>query len=302
MITIQSKFSNLLILTGISLLSGLIFSLVAILVVGAIYNVPFGEVSQVLRDLKSADNLPKAKIILFFNSFGLFVVPSIIFALIFRKNSPNYFKFKNNSALQQLPILIFLFFISMPIINLSSELNSNLTLPSFLSELEVWMKAAEVSAMEMTRALLRMDSLNDLAINILLIGVLPAIGEELIFRGVIQQVLTKGSKNYHFGIWLTAIIFSAIHFQFYGFLPRVLLGAYFGYLFYWSKNIWLPIFAHFLNNTMAVLAAYYLGTNGLEKELEKVGTTNETIWFSLISVGLFAAIFVYLKRKLTANQ
>lgn len=293
-----TKFSKLLILTSLSLFSGLVFSLLSLLIISFLYNIPFSEVSSSI----SVTNINKTKLMLFFNSLGLFVLPAIFYVWVQKKSIIPFFNFKKDQTLLQLPILIVLFLVSMPLINLSSELNNYLKLPSFLNGLESWMREAEDNAMIITKALLEMNGLADLFINILLIGVLPAVGEELIFRGVIQKILTKNSKNYHIGIWLSAILFSAIHFQFYGFLPRMLLGAYFGYLLYWSKNIWLPIFAHFVNNTMAVLAAYYFGASSLENDFETIGTTQENFIVSIISILVFYYVFSRLKKTLINHQ
>ena len=279
---------------------GVLFTGIGVVLISLVYNIPYSEVLPTISALNSELAIEQAKLFLFFNSLGMFVVSPVLFALVFRKSLKTFFKFKGGNSLLQLPILLVLFIVAMPIINLVAELNNQLVLPEFLSDLEAWMRESEDSAMRTTKAFLAMNSMGDLLINILLVGVLPAIGEELTFRGVIQQTLTKNSSNYHIGIWLTAILFSAIHFQFYGFLPRMLLGAYFGYLCYWSKNIWLPIFAHFVNNTAAVLVVYFLGSSDLEEKIEKVGTNDGTIWFSVFSILIFGFLFLRLKRNLSS--
>jgi membrane protease YdiL (CAAX protease family) len=107
-----------------------------------------------------------------------------------------------------------------------------------------------------------MDSFNLLLLNVLMLAIIPALGEELVFRASLQKILGRWTGNYHLAIWLSAIIFSGIHFQFYGFFPRMFLGALFGYLLVWSGSIWLPILAHFLNNAMATVGAYVLQLEG----------------------------------------
>jgi membrane protease YdiL (CAAX protease family) len=115
----------------------------------------------------------------------------------------------------------------------------------------------------------------------LMLAIIPALGEELIFRACFQKVLGRWTGNYHLAIWLSAIIFSSIHFQFYGFFPRMFLGALFGYLLVWSGSIWLPILAHFLNNGMAVVGAYVLQQEG--KNLDQVFESDPVSWPILIS-------------------
>jgi uncharacterized protein len=131
-------------------------------------------------------------------------------------------------------------------------INQNLPLPAGMLEMEE-------DANALIKQLLVMNSPWELLLNLLVVGVAPALGEELVFRGVIQQQAQRLSKNPHVAIWITAILFSAIHFQFAGFLPRMVLGGVLGYLFWWSGNLWLPIIGHFLFNSLQVVAYYFVG-------------------------------------------
>lgn len=139
-----------------------------------------------------------------------------------------------------------------PVAQTSYWLNQQLPLP-------MWMKDMEKSANELVKILLQMDSPAELLLNLLTVGVVAALGEELVFRGIVQQQMNKVLQNPILSIWVTAIIFSAIHMQFVGFLPRMILGAGLGYLFYWSRSLWLPILVHFLFNSLQVAAYYFLG-------------------------------------------
>ena len=293
----DSKFSRLLVYTALSLASGFVFSLVSFGVINLISGIPYGDIPTILNNLSTEENINLTKVLLLINSFGLFVLPPFLYCLVFRLSILDFLKLKELRTIQLFPILLLMFVLFLPILNLSVELNNLLQLPEWLFELENWMRNAEDSAMEKTTALLKMNGYRDLFINILLIGVLPAVGEELAFRGVIQQTLIKKSNNAHWGIWGAAFIFSFIHFQFFGFLPRLLLGAFFGYLFYWSKSLWLPILGHFINNTSAVLIAFYLKENGMEEKLEQIGTTQETNYFPLVSIVLFSGLLYYFKKQ-----
>lgn len=119
-----------------------------------------------------------------------------------------------------------------------------------------WMRQMEDSTGGLLRAFLVMDSPLEFLFSLFVMAILPAVGEELVFRGFLQRYLGRTRIGEHAAVWATALIFSAIHFQFEGFLPRVLLGAMLGYLFFWSRNLWVPIAAHFANNAMQVTAAY----------------------------------------------
>jgi membrane protease YdiL (CAAX protease family) len=295
--TIDSRFSRILTYTALTLASGFLFSLFSFFVINFISEIPFNQISSELNNLNTEYNVNLVKVLLFMNSFGLFVLPPLVFCYLFRLSIPEFFKLNEFRTIQLLPVLFLLFVLFLPVLNFTVELNKLLILPDWLSDVESWMKTAEDSATEKTTALLQMNSYSDLFINLILVGLLPAIGEELAFRGVVQQTLIKHNKNPHWGIWGAAFIFSFIHFQFFGFLPRLLLGAFFGYLFFWSKSLWLPILGHFINNASAVLISFYFKDNGIEEQIEQLGTTDETNYIPLISVTLFGGLLYYFKKQ-----
>jgi len=226
------------------------------------------------------------------SSIGTFIVPAYFMFLIERQRTV-YFNFSMPSPRITLWLAFLIMLISAPLLELTIMLNEKMQMPDFLSGLETWMKAKELEMERLTKLLISTSSYSGLLFNLFMIAVIPAIGEELIFRGVLQNILMRWMKNPHVSIWLTAIIFSAIHVQFYGFLPRMLMGALFGYLFYWGKNIWLPIAAHFVNNASAVLYAFVLLRQG--KTMEEINEVNVTswIWYVLSLVGTIAIIYYF---------
>ena len=185
----------------------------------------------------------------------------------------------------------------MPFITLISELNQMLVLPQWLSGLELWMKNLEESAQVTTNLLLEGTSIWDLLGNILFIGVFAAVAEEVFFRGALQQLLGKLFKNKHLSVWVTAFIFSLLHMQFYGFLPRIILGAVLGYLFVYSKNLWIPIFVHFLNNALVVIFNFFFRENSVYQYLEHPAITLTFLVAGLVSLGLLVYLFWLFKAK-----
>lgn len=185
----------------------------------------------------------------------------------------------------------------MPFITLISELNQMLVLPQWLSGLELWMKNLEESAQVTTNLLLEGTSIWDLLGNILFIGVFAAVAEEVFFRGALQQLLGKLFKNKHLAVWVTAFIFSLLHMQFYGFLPRIILGAVLGYLFVYSKNLWIPIFVHFLNNALVVIFNFFFRENSVYQYLEHPAITSTFLVAGLVSLGLLVYLFWLFKAK-----
>lgn len=146
--------------------------------------------------------------------------------------------------------------ISSPLIEWLSNINQKMVLPPSFKGIEKWMRESEDSAQKLSDGMLQMKTIGSLVFDLLFIGLITATVEELLFRGCMQTIFLRWTKNYHAAVWITAIIFSAFHMEFYGFLPRVLLGALFGYFVVWSGSIWTSIFAHFVNNGTAVLITY----------------------------------------------
>jgi membrane protease YdiL (CAAX protease family) len=144
-------------------------------------------------------------------------------------------------------------FLISPAISLAGYFNMQMQLPEFMAPLERLMREMEDAAMETVAKMLGEKGLLPLLVNLTVIAVAAGVCEEFLFRGAILSILGRKIRNPHAVIWIVAIIFSAIHFQFYGFVPRMLLGAFLGYLLYWTKSIWAPILAHFLNNAVAVV-------------------------------------------------
>lgn len=198
-----------------------------------------------------------------------------------------------------------LMLIALPAINLLSYLNQQLTLPEFLQPLEAWMKTQEENAALITEQFLNVRTFGGLIINLLLMALLPAVAEELTFRGVVQKLFqgtqaleNQRSKVPHLAIWCSAILFSAIHLQFYGFVPRMLMGALFGYMLVWTGSLWIPILMHFTNNAMAVLLYFIANLTGWD--VEKVDTigAKDTLWLGVLCL-LLTIVGIYAFRRST---
>ncbi len=184
---------------------------------------------------------------------------------------------------------------AIPAINLLADLNNRIIFPACMAGLEQQLRAMEEAASVLTERFLQADNLGGLLINIGLMALLPALSEELSFRGTLQQVITnhKSQITNHVAVWLTAIIFSAIHMQFFGFIPRMLMGAMFGYIFLWSGSLWIPIIMHFTNNSLAVIAYYTFGQNS---SADTIGT-GTTWWLGVLSLILTSlGLLIFYRR------
>ncbi|HKR05068.1 MAG TPA: CPBP family intramembrane glutamic endopeptidase, partial [Bacteroidia bacterium] len=183
-------------------------------------------------------------------------------------------------------LVIIILFASMPFINWMVEINGYLKLPSSLASVEQWMKRSEDEAARLTEAFLAGTSITSLLSNIFIVALLPALGEELFFRGIMQKIFLQMTKNNHAAILITATIFSAIHLQFYGFLPRMVLGIFLGYLLVWSGSLWLPMLAHFINNAAAVVLTFLVQQNKIGFDPETVGTASDEKIMLLSSIAI----------------
>lgn len=268
------------------------------IMVEAVMFITASALVTIASKLLSLPDRSQMMVMLAIQDIVLFIAAPLITA---RLISTQPFKFLSLTKLPTLKQIIWVtvaMIVMTPALNLIVSWNESIHLPEFMSGVEEWMRANEISAMELTKKILSMNTFGSLILTVLMVGLMTGIGEELTFRGVMQKLITEKSRNYHIAIWVTAIIFSAIHFQFFGFFPRMLLGAFFGYLLVWSRSMWLPIYAHFLNNSMAVVAAYLLNLNLTTDEYEKVGTIdNGTIWMALVSLVLFAGCIYKIKGK-----
>tara|TARA_R100001015_G_C4606932_1_gene162012 strand:- start:275 stop:1204 length:930 start_codon:yes stop_codon:yes gene_type:complete len=298
LIQLNGAFSKLLVLFGFCLLFGAIFSLAGLALIKPLFGLEFSDVAAVMSDLSSRNSIQVLKFLQLLNSIGLFLLPALLFSLLFIAQPKKELRLDQPISLWQIGFIFILYLSLIPLINLMVSINGELNLPESLEALEYWMRDAEDRAKALTEAFLQMEGNGDLWVNVMLMGLLPAVGEELIFRGIMQRTIQKSTRNHHIGIWVAAFFFSALHFQFYGFLPRMVLGAFFGYLLVWTNSLWAPILAHFINNTMALLIAYYYGSESLETEIDSLGSTTDTLWISGISLVVFS-YFIYRFRQLS---
>lgn len=242
----------------------------------------------------------------FFQSIGVFLLPALAAAYLWSDNPIEYLNLnrapKSDSVLFAITIII----IALPAVNLLGYLNQQIVLPDFLHDLELTLKQKEDDAAVLTEKFLQTNTIGGLTINLILMALLPAICEESCFRGILLRLLCNDkpceceiTRSQHIAIWATAIIFSFVHFQFYGFIPRMLLGALLGYLLIWTGNLWVPIIAHFTNNAVAVIV-YYIAYNYSTIDAETADTfgSGDTIWLGITSIlATIVLIVIYIKKN-----
>ena len=275
-----------------------------IIIVGILvfFAVLFLFISDALLSLLAiTDEVQTLKFTQLVSGIGLFICGSFALAYLLSQNIRSFLSFRKTQVIV-LVLAMLSVFVVIPFINFLAELNNQITFPEAFRALEETLRAYEDKLAGLTESLLLSDrSLSGLFLNLLIIAAVPALGEELLFRGVIQNSLARSLNNEVWAVWITAFLFSAIHFQFYGFIPRMLLGAYFGYLLIWSRSIWVPVAAHFMNNATIVVFYYFMKKDPATFDIETVGTDGALSW-AIGSIVLFSVLAVALRKRTIDNQ
>lgn len=235
-------------------------------------------------------------------SVCMFLLPALAFSYLCGGSPKVYLKTDKVQNLSFLLLAIVLIVAIQPVVNTISYYNHQIILPDSFASFEQWMKGSEQSAEKTVRLLFSDKSITGLVFNLLVIAVMAGLAEEVFFRGCLQQIMQKIFLNTHVAIWVTAVIFSIIHFQFYGFFPRVILGALLGYLFVWSGNIWVPVIVHTIHNGLNVVLAYvFYGTPEYE-QLENFRLDQNIILFALSLLSTIFIIHFLYKKAIRKDQ
>ena len=233
----------------------IVFSALGMLVAYAVYHTN--------SMYEASDPAGYIRLVQAFNSVGMFLVPALMFAYAHDKHWLDYNWGNRKPHYLLVNVTLLLSIVILPVVALLSQWNQAIELPQSLGGLQQWMADLDEQADAIMEMLTTRHTYGTLLVNIVVMAFLPALCEEFMFQGTIQAFLTKWIQKPHLAIWITALIFSIIHFQFSGFIPRLLLGAYLGYLFYWSRSLWLPILAHFLHNALSLLVDFSFQGRGI---------------------------------------
>lgn len=227
---------------------------------------------------------------------GLFIIPSVVFAILVGRQPLQYLNGNQKPLLTSVLLAILAIVAALPLVNYLMAFNAGLQLPEALAGIEAWMKTAEERAKMITHAFLEVDTWQGLAFNIFMIAVIPSIGEEFVFRGILQKIFRQWTGNAHLAVWISAFLFSAMHMQFYGFLPRLFLGAVLGYMLVSTGNIWVPVLAHFFNNTAAVTVFYLKHNNYITVDIEQIGLGSGAFLYAIFSLIATVMLLLVLRR------
>lgn len=290
-------FVQLIVLMLLGFVSVSLFIGLGNLLIQTIWGLNVMEDLNVLRQYNDPNVVSANKILLFLQHLGLFVLPPLVFAQLVSVNWKRYLWMQKPTDNRSFGFTVLLMILAMLPINLMVHWNESIQFPEALQWLERVFQAAEAQAAELTQAILADTRWSSLFINLFLIALVPAIGEELMFRAGIQNILRRWTGNHHAAIWISAFLFSTLHFQFYGFLPRMVLGALFGYILVWSGSIWVPVLAHFINNATAVCLHFAIAVGVMSPEVEDWGTGNPGQYFAMLSGALMIGVIWWWRKS-----
>lgn len=276
----------------IGMIVGTLLASLVNLLLSEIWGIPLGHIAEVSAETPFRERQ-------FFRTLNLvshlltFTLPGIATAYLFYKR-----KWGEQLALHRSPSSFFIgagilwLMVSFPFAQWSYWLNQQLPLPS-------WASSLEGQAEAMIAGLLNMEGIGELLFTLVVMAIAPAIGEEIIFRGIVQKELARRMRKPQLAIWLAAVIFSGFHMQFEGFIPRLVLGALLGYLFYWSKNLWIPILVHLFYNGLQIIAYYAYGA-----QMDEMAAQEEmpNMLLSMGSLALLVAGGWYLAQRSNTQE
>lgn len=237
-------------------------------------------------------NANAVKLVQLVSSAIMFLIPTLIFARIVNPHPLKHLGVKTKFNWVQVALTVLIIVVAFYLSGALGELANHIPISK---ELEKKFRALEKVYVEQVMVMAKMKTIGDYLYTLLVIAVAPAIFEELLFRGALQQMLIKWTRVAWIGILITSILFSAVHFSFYGFFARVGLGIVLGYLFFYSKSIWLPIIAHFINNAFAVTMMYYMNKKGTLS----ADALDERfpMWYGVIALAIIIALLIAYRNQ-----
>lgn len=256
-------------------------------------------IAGMLAMLLGNDTTPRVRVVTIFQDMFVFILPAVGAAMLSSRLPALWLSVDRSFPLWALVAAVLLMVVSIPLQNSLIHWNEAISLPASLASVERWMADAQLRADSSLELLMGGSSVADLIMDLLIVGVFAALSEELFFRGALQRILQGNNSGAHAAIWTAAIIFSAFHFQFYGFVPRILLGALFGYLVWWSGSLWLPVIVHTLNNSIVVITRWMSMRSGSDNVIDTIGTGNT--WMVVASV-ILTGLALWLVRRACRHQ
>lgn len=286
------QFGILIGLFGAGLILAVIIQLFFALSMVNLGDLMSGNDKELLKAMTLPENINKVRWMQMLGTFAMMFLPAFFFALIVSKKPLDFFGLNKPTNIQLILLVIAIAVTALFLSGGLGELNKLIPIPK---KWELKFKRMEDNYADQVMMLANMKSIADYFISLVMIAILPALFEELLFRGTLQQLFIRWFKNAHVAIFVTSFLFSVIHFSYFGFLPRLALGLMLGYIFYYSKNIWLSMLMHFINNGVAVTALYFATRKG--EDVKKVMDESYPLWVAGVTLIIVLYLFKFYKAS-----
>jgi CAAX protease family protein len=276
--------------------SWIVFQFISLFAGIWIFNVDFETALSSINHLEDPKIIAYLKFVQSITSVGMFIVSSWVVAWSLSTDPIKFMGLDFWPGFFMTFLVIILTLFTLPMNNYLTYFNNQLELPKALSGLQEYFVSKEAQMENVMNGFLSVQTFWGLLMNIIIIGLIPAVGEEFLFRGLIQKFLVKGLKRVHLAVLLTAFVFALFHFQFLSILPRFVLGIILGYLYIWSGSLWMPILMHFINNSLAVVYFHFYLSGKTGDTLEVIGTPGNDLVYALLSIVIVTIILFVIRR------
>ncbi|MCF8225244.1 MAG: CPBP family intramembrane metalloprotease [Bacteroidales bacterium] len=294
-----SPFAMLIFSTLSIIVIGLVFQLIAMLTAPLLFDITIYDLLE-MDNLDAPGKISAMKWLQIVGALGTFIFSSFFLSFLYTGSWTGFFVFGKKVDMRAVIILAGIMLTALPFVNWLTEMNMKLELP--FERLDNYLRQLEEQTESLMMTLLRADHIWTLLLNLFMIAIIPAVGEELVFRGIIQKHFQAWFKNGHAAVIVTAVIFSLAHFQVYSFLPRFFLGILLGYMLYYGRSIWYPMIAHLVNNGLGVVFYYYHFKGAADETLDEIGTMELLPVTAIISILLVAGLMYIWTRGFTGNR
>ncbi|RLD49490.1 MAG: hypothetical protein DRI88_00145 [Bacteroidetes bacterium] len=293
-----STAGKIFLLLGLIFLCTLLTAFIGFLIGKLYLGVDMAMLGNYIAEPKTSEAIAFTRFFQSLSQVGTFILPVLFFSYLVSSNPFYYLKLADKPKTISLSVSFLIVFTILPFINYLEYINQHFHLPDMLAGIEEWIKEKEAAAAYLTTVIIKTKTFPGLLMSILIAAVLPAIGEELLFRGVILKLTNDITKHIHWAIIISAVLFSAFHLQFYGFLPRFALGLVLGYVFVITNNIWVPVFLHFVNNASAIIV-FNLHYNGyIKTSMEDFGALDNPVYvIGSLLITLWMISIIYNKER-----
>ncbi len=250
-----------------------------------------GDSKKLMAAMALPENINKARCMQMFGTLAMMFIPAFAFAKIVSNQSLNYLGITSKINIQQIGLVIVIALAALALSGGLGELNKLIPIPH---KWELKFKAMEDDYAEQVMILGNMKTFGDYIISLIMIAILPAVFEEFLFRGAMQNLFTNWFKQHHIAIIFTAFCFSILHFSYYGFLPRMALGMILGYIYFYGKSIWLNVLMHFINNGIAITAMYVATSKG--QSAKDVMDESYPLWIGAVALITVVGLMIVYKK------